>query len=142
MEKNTNVLDALETDEVLDLIDELIDKVSELETMDDDDLDQLEVTDRIMVIVETLTNEVISEKREDQKDQGEVEDTSDPEWEREKVELNNVIRKEHTLMADPKLKDVLLPIYERNKDNEERMKVISEAVRAWAEFAIELTQKL
>lgn len=133
------VFDGLDDLERLDLIEELMEKIEVSNGMDEDDLDLLDITDRIMEIVELLTNDDV--ERPDIQPEGATPE-GDEEWERDLNVLNLVINKKHDMMADPTLKYVLLPIYERAKGDQDRLGVVTRAVDAWAEFVIELTKNL
>ena len=150
MSESYIVYDALDLMTRLDLVNELVGICDELEKGEVEDFEKhIAYTDRVVEIVEILTNDSIEEsaiaERNSELETNETDVTPtpfDPEWEREKNELQKVIEQKHPMMADPKLKDVILPIYQRNKDNADHVSVIEGAVQSWADYAVELTKNL
>lgn len=66
----------------------------------------------------------------------------DDPWLKDKAVLDQIIDRTHPQLADPALVDAVLTIYDRWKDDDEKMAVVNQAVDEWAKFAVELTADL
>ena len=60
-------------------------------------------------------------------------------WDADNEVLQQMIKKTHPKLMDARFADEVLAIWNRNKDNEEHAKVVTEAVNAWAEYVVEKT---
>ena len=60
-------------------------------------------------------------------------------WDADNEVLQQMIKKTHPKLMDARFADEVLAIWNRNKDNEEYAKVVTEAVNAWAEYVVEKT---
>ena len=60
-------------------------------------------------------------------------------WDADNEVLQQMIKKTHPKLMDARFADEVLAIWNRNKDNEEHAKIVTEAVNAWAEYVVEKT---
>lgn len=122
--------------EVLPLLSELTDLQGQLETTDE--FERLPLISRIIEIIEILTGE----GAEDPATNTETADAEDdPQWTADNAVLQQIIRRDHPRLSDPKFADDVLAIYERWKGDEAKLAVIVNAVNEWAKYAIELTSQ-
>lgn len=122
--------------EVLPLLSELTDLQGQLETTDE--FERLPLISRIIEIIEILTGE----GAEDPATNTETADAEDdPQWAADNAVLQQIIRRDHPRLSDPKFADDVLAIYERWKGDEAKLAVIVNAVNEWAKYAIELTSQ-
>ena len=122
--------------EVLPLLSELTDLQGQLETTDE--FERLPLISRIIEIIEILTGE----GAEDLATNTETADAEDdPQWAADNAVLQQIIRRDHPRLSDPKFADDVLAIYERWKGDEAKLAVIVNAVNEWAKYAIELTSQ-
>lgn len=66
----------------------------------------------------------------------------DPQWDADKAVLQQVIDGTHPQMDDPALSDILTQIYGRWEGDEQKTAVVNQAIDAWANYALKVTENL
>ena len=66
----------------------------------------------------------------------------DPQWDADNAVLQQVIDGTHPQMDDPALSDVLTQIYGRWEGDEQKTAVVNQAIDAWANYALKVTENL
>lgn len=102
-------------------------------------MERLKKVGRILAIVKMLGGNVAPMPPEPDKKPAPAPDDT---WAKDRVTLQSIVEKTHTLMKNPALFDEFKAINERQKDNPEYPPLFEKALDAWQDVVLEITAKV